>query len=150
MRNVFCSQEFDKILCPQSFEASSMSVVRRPLNRILIAQRIAAPQMVVSVAVAGLHVLANIFFIHTLGLGFLGAAYAICLASLNNTLLTAAYVLIAGMQDRVWGTPTWDAFKVRCFSILQQWLFSHTFLRHSTSVILFPVLCPVIKPWYCH
>jgi MATE family multidrug resistance protein len=86
----------------------------RPLNRILIAQRIAAPQMVISLIVAALHVLANTFFIHTLGMGFLGAAYAICLASLNNTLLTAAYVAVAGMQDRVWGSPTWDAFKVPC------------------------------------
>lgn len=91
----------------------SLNVWRRPLNRVLIAQRIAAPQMVISIIVAGLHVFANILFIHTLGLGFLGAAYAICLASLNNTLLTAAYVVLAGMQDRVWGRPTWDAFKVR-------------------------------------
>ncbi|CAL8463544.1 g3078 [Coccomyxa elongata] len=83
----------------------------RPLNRVLIAQRIAAPQMAISMIVAVLHIFINIFFIHTLGLGFLGAAYAICLASLNNTLLTAAYIVIAGMQDRVWGRPTWDAFK---------------------------------------
>lgn len=79
---------------------------------MLIAQRIAAPQMVISMIVAVLHIFINIFLIHTLGLGFLGAAYAICLASFNNTWLTAAYIVIAGMQDRVWGTPTWDAFKV--------------------------------------
>lgn len=69
--------------------------------------------MAISMVVAGVHVFANIFFIHTLGFGFLGAAYAICLASLNNTLLTAGYVIVAGMQDRVWGQPTWDAFKVQ-------------------------------------
>ncbi len=93
----------------------------RPLNRVLIAQRIAAPQMTISMIVAVLHIFINILFIHTLGLGFLGAAYAICLASLNNTLLTAAYVVIAGMQDRVWGRPTWDAFKVHSvyFACLQ-------------------------------
>ncbi|KAK9917743.1 hypothetical protein WJX75_007734 [Coccomyxa subellipsoidea] len=88
-----------------------LEALSRPLNRVLIAQRIAAPQMAISMVVAGVHVFANIFFIHTLGLGFLGAAYAICLASLNNTLLTAGYVVVAGMQDRVWGQPTWDAFK---------------------------------------
>ena len=45
-------------------------------------------------------------------LGFMGAAYAIGIASLNNLLLTAAWVAAAGMQGRVWGRPTWDAFKV--------------------------------------
>ncbi|EIE27606.1 MATE efflux family protein [Coccomyxa subellipsoidea C-169] len=88
-----------------------LEALSRPLNRVLIAQRIAAPQMAISMVVAGVHVFANIFFIHTLGFGFLGAAYAICLASLNNTLLTAGYIIVAGMQDRVWGQPTWDAFK---------------------------------------
>ena len=42
----------------------------------------------------------------------MGAAYAIGIASLNNLLLTAAWVAAAGMQGRVWGRPTWDAFKV--------------------------------------
>ena len=58
---------------------------RRPLNRILIAQRIAAPQMVISMVVALMHVAANYLLIHTAGLGFYGAAYAIGIASVNNT-----------------------------------------------------------------
>ena len=84
----------------------------RPLNRILIAQRIAAPQMVISMVVALAHVAANHLLIHTAGLGFYGAAYAIGIASVNNTLLTAAWVYFSGMSGRVWGRPTWDAFKV--------------------------------------
>lgn len=85
---------------------------RRPLNRILIAQRIAAPQMVISMVVALMHVAANYLLIHTAGLGFYGAAYAIGIASVNNTALTAAWVYFSGMSGRVWGHPTWDAFKV--------------------------------------
>lgn len=48
----------------------------RPINRILLAQRITLPQMWVSVAVLVLHVGANWLLIHRLGLGYLGAAWA--------------------------------------------------------------------------
>lgn len=84
----------------------------RPLNRVLIAQRVALPQMFVSIAVAAAHVGVNQLLVNTLGLGFLGAAWAIGIASFNTTLFTAAWVAIAGMQDRVWGKPTWGAFQV--------------------------------------
>jgi MATE family multidrug resistance protein len=95
-----------------SWRCAYFGHVRRPLNRILIAQRIAAPQMFISIVVAALHVMFNYLLIHVAGLGFLGAAYAIGIASLNNTLLTAAWVALSGMQGRVWGRLTWDAFKV--------------------------------------
>ena len=84
----------------------------RPLNRILIAQRVALPQMFVSIAVAALHFGVNHLLVNTLGLGFLGAAWAIGIASFNTTALTAAWVALAGMRDRVWGKPTWQAFQV--------------------------------------
>ena len=79
-------------------------IASRPLNRILIAQRVAAPQMFVSIGVAALHVGVNHLLVNTLGLGFLGAAWAIGIASFNTTLFTAMWVAVAGMQDRVWGT----------------------------------------------
>jgi len=51
----------------------------RPINRILLAQRITLPQMWVSVAVLTLHVGANWLLIHRLGWGYLGAAWATAL-----------------------------------------------------------------------
>lgn len=48
----------------------------RPMNRILLAQRITLPQMFVSVAVVALHLAANHLLIHRLGWGYLGAAWA--------------------------------------------------------------------------
>ena len=91
---------------------AAVRIAFRPLNRILIAQRVASPQMFVSLVVAALHVGVNHLLVNTLGLGFLGAAWAIGIASFNTTLLTALWVAVAGMQDRVWGRPTWGAFQV--------------------------------------
>ena len=68
--------------------------------------------MFVSIGVAALHVGVNHLLVNTLGLGFLGAAWAIGIASFNTTLFTAIWVAVAGMQDRVWGRPTWGAFQV--------------------------------------
>ena len=93
-------------------------VASRPLNRILIAQRVATPQMFVSIGVAALHVGVNHLLVNSLGLGFLGAAWAIGIASFNTTLFTAMWVAVAGMQDRVWGRPTWGAFQVFAVSLL--------------------------------
>ena len=90
----------------------------RPLNRILIAQRVASPQMFVSIGVAALHVGVNHLLVNTLELGFLGAAWAIGIASFNTTLFTAIWVAVAGMQDRVWGRPTWGAFQVLAVLLL--------------------------------
>ena len=99
-----------------------MCIAVRPLNRILIAQRVASPQMFVSIGVAALHVGVNHLLVNTLGLGFLGAAWAIGIASFNTTLFTAMWVAVAGMQDRVWGRPTWGAFQV--FAALWQCVLS--------------------------
>ena len=103
----------------------------RPLNRILIAQRVASPQMIVSIAVAALHVGVNYLLVNTLGLGFLGAAWAIGIASFNTTLFTAIWVAVAGMQDRVWGRPTWGAFQV--FAVI----------LHCSTLIAFRSCCVI-------
>ena len=68
--------------------------------------------MFVSIAVAALHFGVNHLLVNTLGLGFLGAAWAIVIASFNTTALTALWVAVTGMKDRVWGKPTWQAFQV--------------------------------------
>ena len=74
--------------------------------------------MFVSIGVAALHVGVNHLLVNTLGLGFLGAAWAIGIASFNTTLFTAMWVAVAGMQDRVWGRPTWGAFQVLAVLLL--------------------------------
>ena len=77
----------------------------RPLNRILVAQRITAPQMWVGGIVALQHVAACHFFINTLGAGLLGAAWATCWSNLLAALLLASYVGAAGLAGRVWANP---------------------------------------------
>ncbi|KAK9842256.1 hypothetical protein WJX81_002908 [Elliptochloris bilobata] len=81
-----------------------LEVLNRPINRILLAQRITLPQMWVSVVVMVLHAGANWLLIHRFEWGYLGAAWATSLANLNNLLLSVAYLLAAGLQQRVWGS----------------------------------------------
>jgi hypothetical protein len=50
---------------------------RRPLNRILVAQRISRPQMLVSLAVVPLHTAATYGLVHGAKLGYVGAALAV-------------------------------------------------------------------------
>lgn len=50
---------------------------RRPLNRILVAQRISKPQMVISLAIVPLHLLTTYTLIFPLKLGYVGAALAV-------------------------------------------------------------------------
>ncbi|KAK9815228.1 hypothetical protein WJX72_000308 [[Myrmecia] bisecta] len=88
-----------------------LDAINRPLNRILVAQRITMPQMCISGIVALLHLAGNYLFIHVFNFGYRGAAYAMSLANLNNLLLTGAYVVLAGKQNRVWGVLTAAAFK---------------------------------------
>ena len=61
----------------------------RPLNRILVAQGVTAPQAWVSGGVALLHFGACHLCIHTLGWGYLGAAAATTGSSLLSLLLVS-------------------------------------------------------------
>ena len=84
----------------------------RPLNRILVAQSVTAPQAWVSLFVAVQHIPACYFFIYTLGLDFLGAAFATGWSSALSAALLAGWVWWAGMGSRVWGSPSWEALQV--------------------------------------
>lgn len=88
-----------------------LEALNRPLNRILVAQSITAPQAWVSFVVALQHIPACYLFIHTLGMGYLGAAAATCWSTLLSVSLLVGYIAWAGMGATVWGTPTREAFK---------------------------------------
>ena len=90
------------------------------------------PQMFVSMAVAVAHIGVNQLLVNTLGLGFLGAAWSIVIASFNTTALTALWVVVAGMQDRVWGTPTWGAFQVALLLLYLQSIFVNSRIGASS------------------
>ena len=83
----------------------------RPLNRILVAQRVTQPQMAVGLLVALQHVAACYLLIHRAGWGYLGAAAASCWSSFLSLGLLAAYVAAAGLGERVWGRPTAEALQ---------------------------------------
>eukprot|EP00198_Chlamydomonas_reinhardtii_P003377 XP_001692713.1 integral membrane protein [Chlamydomonas reinhardtii] len=53
-----------------------LDALARPLNRILVAQRISKPQMVISLAIVPLHLLTTYTLIFPLKLGYVGAALA--------------------------------------------------------------------------
>lgn len=86
-----------------------VDAVARPLNRILVAQRITQPQMAVSLLVAAQHVAVCHLLIHRLGLGFLGAAFASAWSNLLSVALLAAWVALAGKGQAVWGRPSREA-----------------------------------------
>lgn len=77
----------------------------RPLNRILIAQRITAPQMWVSCLVAALHAPTVRLLMSAMGGSYLAAALATVWSCLLSTVLVAAYIQLSGLAPRVWGAP---------------------------------------------
>lgn len=79
--------------CPRPFLA-------RPLNRILVAQRITQPQMVTGLVVAVQHVAACWLLIHHWGYGYLGAAFAACWSTFLSLALLAAWVALAGKGEQ--------------------------------------------------
>ena len=54
----------------------------------------------------------RLFIIHV-GWGPAGAAAALILASVITLLASAIYVVSSGLQNRVWGTPSRTALRVR-------------------------------------
>lgn len=72
----------------------------RPLNRVLVAQRITQPQMVTGLVVAAQHVAACYLFIHRWGFGYLGAAFAACWSTFLSLALLAAWVALAGKGEQ--------------------------------------------------
>lgn len=64
---------------------------------------------------SGQHIPITHFFIHGLGLGYVGAAYATVWSSLLATLLVAAYVRASNLHHRVWATPNGIVFQVGGF-----------------------------------
>lgn len=81
----------------------------RPLNRILVAQRITQPQATVSLVVAAQHVGACYLLISRFG--YLGAAAASVWSSFLSCALLAAYVGLAGKGAQVWGRPSSEALR---------------------------------------
>jgi hypothetical protein len=47
-------------------------------------------------------------------LGYIGGAVAMVVASVNNVVLTVAYVLAYNLVPRTWGRLTKEALKVCC------------------------------------
>ncbi|GFR42578.1 hypothetical protein Agub_g3505, partial [Astrephomene gubernaculifera] len=88
-----------------------LDAAARPLNRILVAQRITRPQMVISLLIVPLHVATTYLFIHTVGLGYVGAALAVGATNGYNVLLTSAYICWAGLAPRVFGGEWSRVFK---------------------------------------
>lgn len=84
--------------------------MRRPTNRILLAQRIALPQAMVAVFVLLLHI--PITHLATQHFGYVGAAYAYTTSTAINLIVIWTFVGIAGLGPRVWGKPSSTAFKV--------------------------------------
>ncbi|PSC71055.1 MATE efflux family isoform A [Micractinium conductrix] len=87
-----------------------IDAVARPLNRILVAQRMTQPQMAVGLVVAVQHVAACWLCVHRLGMGYLGAAVASVWSNVLSLALLVGWVAAAGLGERVWGRPSREAF----------------------------------------
>lgn len=84
----------------------------RPLNRILVAQRITRPQMYVSLTIIPLHVATTYTLVHSLNMGYLGIAAAAAAANAYFVLLTGLYVAATGLSGRVWGRLSREMWRV--------------------------------------
>ena len=87
--------------------------VCRPLNRILVAQRITQPQLCCQVVVVLLHVPICMLLFFTLDLGPAAGAWAMAIANFNQVVLQICYALWAGLQGRMWGRPSRAALQAR-------------------------------------
>ena len=105
------------IKCNRWAELVCLSVTR-PMNRILIAQNIARPQMYIAVLVLPVHIaLAWLTVLHwRWGLAF--AAYVQVFTLALTLALTASYICWARLQSVTWGKPSRSAFQV-AFKALQ-------------------------------
>ncbi|KAG2439264.1 hypothetical protein HXX76_004625 [Chlamydomonas incerta] len=91
-----------------------LEALNRPLNSVLVAQRITRPQMTIQMVALPLHVANNYVLVHVLGLGYLGAAWATCLTAAYGLAMMVGYVAWTGMGGRLWHGPpvhrsTWQA-----------------------------------------
>lgn len=75
----------------------------RPINRILVAQKITHPQAVVSMLATLLHLLMNYVFIETLGWGPVSVAWALSFSNLCQLILMLAYLVMYRRGYCVWG-----------------------------------------------
>ncbi|PNH12640.1 Multidrug and toxin extrusion protein 1 [Tetrabaena socialis] len=80
-----------------------LDALARPLNRVLVAQRITRPQMVISLAIVPMHVATTYALIHPARLGYVGAALAVGVSNALIAALTSAYIYWAGLAPRVFG-----------------------------------------------
>lgn len=96
---------------PPASPSLSAHPPRRPLNRILVAQRITHPQALTGFIVAAQHVAACYLLIHRWHWGYLGAAAASVWSNLLSVSLLAACVAAAGKGGDVWGRPSADALR---------------------------------------
>ncbi|GLC34146.1 hypothetical protein PLESTB_000842400 [Pleodorina starrii] len=88
-----------------------LDALARPLNRILVAQRITKPQMVISLLIVPLHVATTYLLVFTAGWGYVGAALAVGATNGLIALFTSAYVVWAGLAPRVFGGDWSAVFK---------------------------------------
>ena len=84
----------------------------RPLNRILVAQSIAAPQMYVGVVVLPLHGVMSWLAVLHWHLGLAAAAYVQAVTLALSITLLCAYIVWSGLQSVTWGTPSLAALRV--------------------------------------
>ncbi|GFR43909.1 hypothetical protein Agub_g5043 [Astrephomene gubernaculifera] len=98
--------------------ALAFDCLNRPLNSVLVAQRITSPQMTVQMIVLPLHVVTNYVLIHVARLGYLGAAVAACCSGAYVSLMLFGYCWYRGLGPRVWGgegkpahESTWQALR---------------------------------------
>ncbi|GIL46250.1 hypothetical protein Vafri_3278 [Volvox africanus] len=88
-----------------------LDAMARPLNRILVAQRITKPQMVISLLIVPLHIANTYLLVFPAGLGYVGAALAMGATNAYISLLTSAYIVWAGLAPRVFGGEWSQVFK---------------------------------------
>lgn len=88
-----------------------LDAAARPLNRILVAQRITRPQMAISLVIIPLHIATTWALIFPAGWGYVGAALAVGAANLYGVVLTSGYILWAGLGDRVFGGGWREVFQ---------------------------------------
>lgn len=94
-------------------DLSTQILICRPINRILVAQKITTPQAVVAALSTLLHFVVNYLFVGVFSLGPVSVAWASSLSNLSQLILMIAYIAIYKRGYCIWGAGiSMQAFKV--------------------------------------
>ena len=115
-------QVFKAPNCLSMCEVLMLSLLCRPMNRILVAQRITQPQAWIQGLVTLFHLAINYLLVNIVKGPFYMTAWAYTISTVFTCLLFTSYFAVSGKSYCSWGTGlTTQAFRVglQCLKVLE-------------------------------